>query len=452
MTKRVEKCGALKKKIEEAGIEPNAALGCIISLANRHDESNGSLTDGIPYDSTYGNKPRAEKPSCSPYVRNAQYAAPTVTPQRGLHPEIGGKPDDDTQHSDACTTWARCLAQIQAWKFTIAGRTTNPSAESRFPKTASAAGLTVVSVQLLKKVIKLGAPLQKSKGRTISLVSSFGFRIINSSPQQAFYLIIASWEQPEPDRQYHTTNLNSGTTLGGFHPIRAQTAISTELLLRGRLHLQSRLSSGEKHKSTGIPKDDTWQVKKGVRPAWCIASRGKREGLTRVSTFDFCIVKIPGGSWEIKTSGAKLTKTSSAQKVYAELQYADRAIVADNVFFAGNGSSIVPRSLRLCGLRREAFGLQSSNAVRIVAPSNPRRVNKVSASLSSNGSPPKFDYDLIIIGAGVGGHGAALHAVEKGLKTAIIEGDVVGGTCVNRGCVPSKALLAVSGRMRELPE
>lgn len=40
--------------------------------------------------------------------------------------------------------------------------------------------------------------------------------------------------------------------------------------------------------------------------------------------------------------------------------------------------------------------------------------------------------------------------VLQGLKTAIIEGDVVGGTCVNRGCVPSKALLAVSGRMREL--
>lgn len=38
----------------------------------------------------------------------------------------------------------------------------------------------------------------------------------------------------------------------------------------------------------------------------------------------------------------------------------------------------------------------------------------------------------------------------QGLKTAIIEGDVVGGTCVNRGCVPSKALLAVSGKMRDL--
>ena len=41
-----------------------------------------------------------------------------------------------------------------------------------------------------------------------------------------------------------------------------------------------------------------------------------------------------------------------------------------------------------------------------------------------------FDYDLLIIGAGVGGHGAALHAVKRGLKTAIVEADVMGGTCV----------------------
>ena len=62
----------------------------------------------------------------------------------------------------------------------------------------------------------------------------------------------------------------------------------------------------------------------------------------------------------------------------------------------------------------------------------------------------RFDYDLLIIGAGVGGHGAALHGVKAGLKTAIVEADVMGGTCVNRGCIPSKALLAASGRVREL--
>ncbi|NEP37792.1 MAG: dihydrolipoyl dehydrogenase [Okeania sp. SIO2G4] len=62
----------------------------------------------------------------------------------------------------------------------------------------------------------------------------------------------------------------------------------------------------------------------------------------------------------------------------------------------------------------------------------------------------EFDYDLIIIGAGVGGHGAALHATSCGLKTAIVEAAEMGGTCVNRGCIPSKALLAASGKVREL--
>jgi dihydrolipoamide dehydrogenase len=62
----------------------------------------------------------------------------------------------------------------------------------------------------------------------------------------------------------------------------------------------------------------------------------------------------------------------------------------------------------------------------------------------------EFDYDLVIIGAGVGGHGAALHAVSCGLKTAIVEATEMGGTCINRGCIPSKALLAAAGRVREL--
>eukprot|EP00261_Vitis_vinifera_P039116 XP_019080359.1 PREDICTED: dihydrolipoyl dehydrogenase 2, chloroplastic isoform X3 [Vitis vinifera] len=101
-------------------------------------------------------------------------------------------------------------------------------------------------------------------------------------------------------------------------------------------------------------------------------------------------------------------------------------------------------ALHFCGLRTEALKLGA----------NSNRWKVVSAAVApQNGSASdEFDYNLVIIGAGVGGHGAALHAVEKGWKTAIIEGDVVGGTCVNRGCVPSKALLAVSGRMRDLQD
>ena len=64
----------------------------------------------------------------------------------------------------------------------------------------------------------------------------------------------------------------------------------------------------------------------------------------------------------------------------------------------------------------------------------------------------KFDFDLIVIGAGYGGFDAAKHAAENGLRVAIIENADMGGTCVNRGCVPSKALLAASGRVRELAD
>jgi dihydrolipoamide dehydrogenase len=44
----------------------------------------------------------------------------------------------------------------------------------------------------------------------------------------------------------------------------------------------------------------------------------------------------------------------------------------------------------------------------------------------------------------------ACRSVLQGMKVAVIEGHDIGGTCVNRGCVPSKALLAASGRIREM--
>ena len=47
-------------------------------------------------------------------------------------------------------------------------------------------------------------------------------------------------------------------------------------------------------------------------------------------------------------------------------------------------------------------------------------------------------YDLITIGGGSGGSGAANRAAEYGAKVAVIEGELVGGTCVNLGCVPKK--------------
>lgn len=52
------------------------------------------------------------------------------------------------------------------------------------------------------------------------------------------------------------------------------------------------------------------------------------------------------------------------------------------------------------------------------------------------------DYDLAVIGGGPGGYVAAIKAGQKGLKAVCIEGrGSLGGTCLNVGCIPSKALL-----------
>lgn len=50
-------------------------------------------------------------------------------------------------------------------------------------------------------------------------------------------------------------------------------------------------------------------------------------------------------------------------------------------------------------------------------------------------------FDVIVLGGGTGGYVAAIHAAQLGLNTALIEAGKVGGTCLHRGCIPTKALL-----------
>ena len=55
------------------------------------------------------------------------------------------------------------------------------------------------------------------------------------------------------------------------------------------------------------------------------------------------------------------------------------------------------------------------------------------------------NFDLVVIGAGPGGYVAAIRAAQLGLKTACVEKrKTLGGTCLNVGCIPSKAMLEIS--------
>jgi dihydrolipoamide dehydrogenase len=59
-------------------------------------------------------------------------------------------------------------------------------------------------------------------------------------------------------------------------------------------------------------------------------------------------------------------------------------------------------------------------------------------------------YDVAILGGGMGGYPAAIRASQLGLRAALIEEDKVGGTCLHRGCIPTKALLQSASLMDQL--
>jgi dihydrolipoamide dehydrogenase len=63
---------------------------------------------------------------------------------------------------------------------------------------------------------------------------------------------------------------------------------------------------------------------------------------------------------------------------------------------------------------------------------------------------PASEFDLVVIGGGPGGYGAALYATSAGLNVALVEMADIGGTCLNRGCIPAKAFLETAAVNRHV--
>lgn len=61
-----------------------------------------------------------------------------------------------------------------------------------------------------------------------------------------------------------------------------------------------------------------------------------------------------------------------------------------------------------------------------------------------------MEFDVIVIGGGPGGYVAAIRAAQLGAKVAVVEKDSLGGTCLNRGCIPTKALVASAELVHQL--
>src|SRR3954470_23550813 len=64
---------------------------------------------------------------------------------------------------------------------------------------------------------------------------------------------------------------------------------------------------------------------------------------------------------------------------------------------------------------------------------------RVSDAMTQSG--PGHQFDVVVLGGGSGGYATALRAAQLNLTVALIEKDKLGGTCLHRGCIPTKALL-----------
>jgi dihydrolipoamide dehydrogenase len=65
---------------------------------------------------------------------------------------------------------------------------------------------------------------------------------------------------------------------------------------------------------------------------------------------------------------------------------------------------------------------------------------------------PESAYDCIVIGSGPGGYVAAIRAAQLGMRTAVVEKDVIGGRCLNYACIPAKAVLRTADILSEIDE
>lgn len=139
------------------------------------------------------------------------------------------------------------------------------------------------------------------------------------------------------------------------------------------------------------------------------------------------------GEAELEITG--MTCEDCARRVESALR---RAGAQDARVDWRRGTARATGALDVSALDRELAGTHYRVAeVRGPAPTHP----------TDEGTPPR-EYDLVVIGSGGGAFAGAIRARDLGRRVLMVDRGVIGGTCVNVGCIPSKALLVRSERAR----
>ena len=110
----------------------------------------------------------------------------------------------------------------------------------------------------------------------------------------------------------------------------------------------------------------------------------------------------------------------------------------------GAGDTVpITKTIAIIGEAGEDISALLAEAAPAAAPAAPAAQSDPSAPAAAPAAAPtsNYEYDVAILGAGPGGYECAIRCAQLGLKAALIENRELGGTCLNRGCIPTKALL-----------
>ncbi len=148
--------------------------------------------------------------------------------------------------------------------------------------------------------------------------------------------------------------------------------------------------------------------------------------------------------FEVETDKTTLEVDSIYSGVIRKLYYEAPVLVPveSPVAFIGTLDEAVPEiEMVTAGNAADAAPAQKAPAAgqKPPAATDPKPTAAVTQNPSAS-DRASYDYDLVTIGAGPGGYVAAIRAAQLGARVAVIEKDTCGGTCLNRGCIPTKAL------------
>lgn len=164
-----------------------------------------------------------------------------------------------------------------------------------------------------------------------------------------------------------------------------------------------------------------------------------------------------------KNEGDAITKGEPLFSVETDKTNMDIEATGDGIvrklFIAAGDTIPVTLPIAIVGTAEENIDDLVADAVAQLGGSAPEAEaapEKAEAAEAKADAPAaktsEYDYEIAVIGGGPGGYVAAIKAAQMGKKTVIIEKENFGGTCLNVGCIPTKALLRSAEALKEVKE